>query len=136
MLRNIMLVFIMGAGLASAAAAQDVMAVAPNHYRILLENDRVRVLENTLNPGEKDSTHTHPAGWYYVTQPGKMRVIFADGKTELWQPALGEQGWIEGEGPHTSENVGEGPMRFILVEVKEPVRQASRILRPRGRGGH
>jgi hypothetical protein len=61
------------------ADAQDVMKVAANHYKVLVENAHVRVVENTLNPGDKDSTHTHPAGWYYVTKPGTMKIDFADG---------------------------------------------------------
>ena len=106
----------------SPLLAQDVMKAAPEHYKVLVDNADVRVIENTLAPGEKDAQHTHPAGWYYVTTPGSMKVVFADGKTELWQPKAGESGWMEGEGPHTSENVGTTRMGFILVEVKSVAR--------------
>ena len=44
------------------ALAQDAVKVAPEHYKILLENEHVRVIENTLAPGEKDAMHTHPSG--------------------------------------------------------------------------
>lgn len=87
------------------ADAQDVMKVAANHYKVLVENAHVRVVENTLNPGDEDSTHTHPAGWYYVTKPGTMKIDFADGKTETWVAKAREAGWMGAEGPHTSENV-------------------------------
>jgi oxalate decarboxylase/phosphoglucose isomerase-like protein (cupin superfamily) len=106
------------AALAWPAAAQDVMAVAPSHYKVRVDNAHVRVVENTLGPGEKDPLHTHAAGWYYVTKPGKMKVVHADGKSEIWDAKEGEAGWMEAEGPHTSENVGTAPMGFILVEVK------------------
>jgi hypothetical protein len=102
----------------ATASAQDVLAVAPNHYKALVDNDRVRVVENTLRPGEKDPSHTHPAGWYYVTRGGTMKVVFADGKTEMWTPKTGESGWSGGEGAHTSENVGKEPMTYVLVEIK------------------
>jgi len=104
--------------LAPAAFAQDVMTAAPKHYTVRVDNAHVRVVENALKPGEKDATHTHAAGWYYVTQPGKMRVVHADGKEEVWDAKAGEAGWMEAEGPHTSENVGTTAMGFILVEVK------------------
>jgi len=55
--------------------AQDAIKVAPDHSKIRVENDHVRVIENTLGPGEKDPMHTHPAGWYYVTKPGTMKVV-------------------------------------------------------------
>jgi quercetin dioxygenase-like cupin family protein len=101
-----------------AARAQDVMKAAPEHYKVRVDNAHVRVVENTLGPGEKDAMHTHPAGWYYVTKPGTMKVVFADGKVETWEAKAGEAGWMEAEGPHTSENVGSTTMGFILVEVK------------------
>ncbi len=98
--------------------AQDVAVVAPQHYKILVDNAYIRVVENTLKPGEKDPTHTHPAGWYYVTKPGKMKVVHADGKSDIWEAKAGEAGWMDAEGPHTSENIGDAAMGFILVEVK------------------
>lgn len=103
---------------ARSATAQDVMKVAPNHYKILKENASVRVVENTLATGEKGAMHSHPAGWYYVTKPGKMKIVFADGKTETWDAKLGESGRLDGEGPHTSENTGETTLAYVLVEVK------------------
>jgi len=105
------------------AFAQDVMKVAKDHYKVLVENEYVRVVENTLLPGQKDPMHTHPAGWYVVTTPGTMKVVFASGKSELWEPKAGESGWSPGEGAHTSENVGTAPMTYVLVEVKQPAKE-------------
>jgi quercetin dioxygenase-like cupin family protein len=123
-------------GLVGRAEAQDVMAVAANHYKVLVDNRQVRVVENTLAPGEKDPWHTHPAGWYYVTQPGKMKVIFADGREMLWEPALGEAGWSAPEAAHTSENVGSAPMTYVLVELKQVKTASAPARRLQGRGGH
>ena len=107
--------FILGA---ASARAQDVAVVAKDHYKVLVDNAYVRVVENTLKPGEKDPMHTHPAGWFYVTQPGMMKVVHGDGRVEMWEAKTGKQGWSEAEGPHTSENVGKTTMGFVLVEVK------------------
>ena len=116
-------------GLAGVATAQDVMTVAKDHYRVLVDNPQVRVVENTLLPGQKDPLHTHPAGWYYITKPGTMKVVFADGRTELWTPKAGESGWSPAEGAHTSENVGNAPMSYVLVEIKSAEQQAARSAR-------
>lgn len=102
----------------SAALAQDAVKVAPAHYKVLVENAHVRVIENTLKPGEKDDLHTHPSGWYYVTKPGLMKIVHEDGKSENWEAKVGEQGWLKAEAPHTSENIGTTTMGFVLVEVK------------------
>ena len=104
--------------LATPGSAQDVMSVAPSHYKVRVDNAHVRVVENTLAPGEKDPMHTHAAGWYYVTKPGKMKIVHADGKSEVWDAKEGEAGWMEAEAPHSSENVGNTTMGFVLVEVK------------------
>src|ERR1700692_4580669 len=37
----------------------DALAAAPDHHRLLLENDRVRVLEVRIAPGELVPVHTH-----------------------------------------------------------------------------
>lgn len=102
----------------TVAVAQDAVKVAPDHYKVLVDNPQVRVIQNVLKPGEKDGTHTHPAGWFYVTQGGTMKVLTAQGKVEMWTPKTGDSGWMEAEGAHSSENVGTAPMSFILVEVK------------------
>jgi oxalate decarboxylase/phosphoglucose isomerase-like protein (cupin superfamily) len=110
-----LLAFVLGA---TSARAQDAAVVAKNHYRVLVDNAFVRVVENTLKPGEKDPMHTHPAGWFYVTQPGTMKVVHENGRVEMWEAKAGKQGWSDAEGPHTSENVGKTTMGFVLVEVK------------------
>ena len=97
------------------STAQDVMKVAAEHYKVRVENEHVRVVENILAPGEKDAMHTHPAGWFYVTAPGTMKVTYADGKSVMWEAKKGEAGWMEAEKPHTSENVGTTTMGYILV---------------------
>lgn len=102
----------------ASAHAQDVVAVSPTTNKILVENDHVRVLESTFKPGAKEGQHTHPAGWYYVTRAGKLKVSYADGKVEMWEPKIGESAWMDGEAPHTAENVGKTTLQYILVEVK------------------
>ena len=40
---------------------EDAVKVAPHVYKVALENDRVRVLETRMKPGDKTSMHSHPA---------------------------------------------------------------------------
>ncbi|MDE3200224.1 MAG: cupin domain-containing protein [Acidobacteriota bacterium] len=85
---------------------------------MLKENDHVRVVVDTLAPGESEAMHSHPAGWYYVTKPGIMRVTYADGKSIIWHAKEGEQSWMDAEAPHRSENIGKTTLQYVLVEVK------------------
>ena len=38
----------------------DAVAAAPNNHRVVVENEKVRVFEVTINPGEKEPFHEHP----------------------------------------------------------------------------
>ena len=85
---------------------------------MLVENQYVRVLQATFKPGAKEPMHTHPAGWYYVTKAGTLKVTYASGKVETWTPKVGEQAWRDGEEPHSAENTGKATVQYLMVEVK------------------
>jgi quercetin dioxygenase-like cupin family protein len=101
-----------------AERAQDIVKVAPEHSKVLMENDDVRVVQTTLAPGQKDPLHTHPTGWYYVVKPGKMKIKFPDGKEAMWESETGEGAWLKTKSPHEDENVGNTTIIWVLVEVK------------------
>lgn len=115
------------ASFSTAGKAQDIVKIAPEHNRILLENEHVRVIENTLAPGEKDAMHTHPAGWYYVKQPGTMKIVHADGRVDTWHAKAGEGGWLQTRDPHTAENTGKTTLVYVLVEVKSAATRLGKI---------
>ncbi len=66
----------------TAVRAQDPVKTSPQYYKVLLENDQVRVLEYRLKPGEKEPMHSHPAGVVYVLSGTKLKVSYPDGRTE------------------------------------------------------
>ncbi len=106
------------AGAVPALLAQDPVKVSPSTNKVLVDNPYVRVVETTFAPGAKEPLHTHPAAWYYVSKPGTLKVTSKDGKSELWKPKAGESAWMNGEAPHTAENVGKTTLQYIMVEVK------------------
>lgn len=97
----------------------DLIAAAPAQARILLENDRVRVVEYHLAPGEKDDWHTHPAKISYVVSGGDLRIFLADGTSFDVTEKDDDTAWSEPVGRHYVENIGKTPIKIILVEVKE-----------------
>lgn len=100
------------------AIAQDVVKVAPGSYKVLLENDRVRVLEYRLEPGVKEPMHSHPDYIVYALSPGKAMITLPDGKTIERQINVGEPVFLEAE-THTVENVGTTAAHGLLIELKE-----------------
>jgi quercetin dioxygenase-like cupin family protein len=71
------------------------MTVSPKYYKVLLENDRVGVLEYVLKPGEKEPTHSHPAGIVYVLSGARLKFTYPDGGSEVKEAATGETIWRE-----------------------------------------
>jgi quercetin dioxygenase-like cupin family protein len=41
------------------AHSHDAIASAPDHHKVLLENESVRVLETRIAPGERTPVHAH-----------------------------------------------------------------------------
>src|SRR5437762_14374420 len=91
--------------LCTTVHAQDPVKTSPQLYKVLLENDQVRVLEYRLKAGEKEPMHSHPAGVVYVLGGGKIKFTYPDGRSEVKAAATGETIWRE---PVTDavENVG------------------------------
>ena len=111
------LVFVYAAG---TALAQDPIKVAPNNFKVLLENDRVRVLEFRSKPGEKIGMHSHPAYITYgISGSGKTKFTAADGTTRERETTVGAATWRDPE-THASEYMGTGEVRVLLVELKGP----------------
>jgi hypothetical protein len=59
--------------------AQDAVKQSPQFYTVRLENDRVRVLEYRLKPGEKEPTLSHPPGVVFYLSDATLRITGADG---------------------------------------------------------
>lgn len=103
----------------------DAMIAAPGHHDILLENDRVRVLDTRLGPGEHTPVHTHewPAALYvmgwsdFIRRDASGRIV-ADSRTMASRPGPGEALWLPPLTPHQVENVGDHELHIIAVELK------------------
>ncbi len=101
--------------------SQDVAKVAPNNCKVLLENDRVRVVEIWIKPGEKLAMHSHPASLTYVLTAGKLKTTVPDGKTVETEAQAGQTLWNDGGG-HEQVNVGTTEVRALVVEMKTPAK--------------
>ena len=99
------------------ALAQDPVKVAPTNHKVLLENDRVRVLEFRSKPGEKIGMHSHPDLFVYNFAAGKTKFTYPDGRTEERESQAGAVTWRDAE-THASEYTGTGEAHALLVELK------------------
>ena len=103
--------------LAGAASAQDVVQVAGDSHKVILDNAQVRVLAVKLAPGQKAPMHSHPANVSYILSDGKLRVTMPDGKTVDKEPKAGTASWSE-ETTHAVENIGTADFTQVQIELK------------------
>src|SRR5437667_11959169 len=61
------------------AASGDAAQVAPDVYKVVFENDRVRVLDVHMRPGAKSARHAHPDYVVYMMGAAKVKFTAADG---------------------------------------------------------
>lgn len=103
--------------LAPVAVAQDPLVTDPDKYKLILENDCVRVLDYTDRPGESTQQHKHPPFVLYALSPFKRGLTLGDGKVLERQFGVGDVMWSPAQ-VHVGENIGDTPTHVILVEMK------------------
>lgn len=113
---------IAGAALATLAAqaawGQDPVKVAPQNFKVLLENQHVRVLDFHSTAGQKIAMHSHPAYVSYsVAGTGKTKFTSPDGKTAVQPSSPAGAAWHEAV-THASEYLGPGATHVLIVELK------------------
>ena len=106
---------------AGAAVAQDPVPLYPDNYKVLLENERVHVLDFHLKKGAKENSHAHPAAVTYVLTPFKIRFTFPDGSTRIREARAGEVFYGDAL-IHASENIGDTDAHGLLIEMKSAAR--------------
>lgn len=111
---------VIGVG-AAAEPETDPVKLSPQLYDVRFENDRVRVLEYRLKPGQKEPMHSHPPGVVYTLADAVLRTTTPDGKTSERARTAGELDWRDFT-THTLENIGNAEAHALAVELK-PCRQ-------------
>jgi hypothetical protein len=96
----------------------DPVSTNPDAYRVLFENERVRVLEYTDTPGHRTTPHRHPDS-VMVTLSSFRRRLAADGREVEVDVPAGVARWLSAQ-EHSGENIGTTDTRTVFVELKEP----------------
>ena len=98
----------------TVAMADDAVQAAPNNYKVVLENDKVRVLEFNGKKGDKIAPHTHVNYVSYFMTDGKAKFT-KDGATKEETMTKGTTLWHEPE-THSVELLSDA--RVLLIELK------------------
>lgn len=118
--RRQVLALLAALGVTRDALAQDAPTVAPRSYRVVVENDRVRVLEFKSRPGMGvcgQGMHSHPDHVTVSLTGAKLRVTIPNSKptfedvppgTVFFEPAI----------IHSAEIIGGSGTRTYIIELK------------------
>ena len=98
--------------------AADPLEVAPDMYKLVYENDRVRVMQVSFEPGQSIAEHSHPDHFVYVLEGGTLKITKADGTSADAELKVGDVIWIDAE-THSAVNTGTTPVKLLVTELKE-----------------
>ena len=101
-----------------AALAQDPIRTDGDKYKVLLENDKVRVLDYRDRPGEKTQRHWHPDYVLYALTSFKRQLTLGDGKIIKREIKAGDVFWSPAQ-VHIGENIGVSDTHVLIIELKE-----------------
>jgi hypothetical protein len=94
----------------------DPVATNPQHYSVIFENDRVRVLDYIDAAGDKTTPHEHPDSVMYTLSDFRRRLHAGGGHRDV-ELAAGAAVWLPAQ-RHSGENIGTSPTHVIFVELK------------------
>jgi len=115
-------------------AELDALIAAPEHHKLLFENEWVRALDTSIPTGHMTHVHVHqfPSAPYFLSWSDFIRYdaegnVIVDSRTLAKIPAVGAALWSGPPTPHALKNIGTNDLHVISVEVKMKIlKQADR----------
>ena len=102
--------------------SDDPVETNPDLYRLVMENQRVRVLEYHDRPGDRTKPHRHPDSVMVTLSAFRRRLVGGNTTREVAMEA-GTTSWLPAQ-EHAGENIGDTDTHVIFVELKEPAAAA------------
>jgi hypothetical protein len=96
----------------------DPTVTNPDHYQVVFENARVRVLEYADVPGDETTPHEHPDSVLVTLSSFDRRMYSGDGEPHDVHLTAGKVGWLSAQ-QHHAQNIGSTETHVIFVELKE-----------------
>ena len=97
--------------------SRDPVVTDGDKYKVVMENERVRVLEYRDSPGQRTSPHYHPDYVLCAVSSFKRRLTLSGGREAVVEVKAGQVAWGKAQS-HIGENIGDTDTHVIIVELK------------------
>lgn len=95
----------------------DAVSIAPDIYKVVLDNERVRILEVRMKAGQVSAMHSHPDTVVIGVVGAKYRFTHPEGELLELDLAENEPMYMEAV-EHSVENIGDNEGRGFIIELK------------------
>ncbi len=95
----------------------DPVDTNPDLYRVVLENERVRILEYRDTPGDCTAVHAHPDS--VMVPLGSFRRRLHQGGRAVEVDISPGVRWLDAQ-EHRGTNIGDTASHALFIELKEP----------------
>ena len=119
--RREILAMLAALGVTRETVAQDAVTADPRSFRVVVDNERVRVLEFRSGPGLGvcgQGMHYHPDRVTVALTEAKVRVTDTSGQSVVRDIPAGHVFFSRAE-THAVENVGGAGTRVYMIELKD-----------------
>ena len=100
-----------------ALSAQDLATTAGKNAKVVLDNDKVRVIELQMAPGQSTGMHSHGDNLVVFLSGGSAEQM-EDGTKKSMARKPGEVLW-SGPVVHDTKNTGKSQVRTLVIEFKD-----------------
>src|SRR5471030_672183 len=94
----------------------DPVTTNPDHYRVLWEKERERVLDYLDEPGEATTPHDHPDTVMVTLTDFRRRLVSGDNEVDV-ELQSDRAVWLPAQ-RHAGINIGDTATHTILIELK------------------
>ena len=103
----------------------DPTVTDPDKYKVVFENEQVRVLEYRDQPGQKTSPHQHPNSVMHTLSSFRRRLTNEAGESVDVALPSGMTRWLDAQ-THSGENIGDTETHVLFVELKHGASSSGR----------
>lgn len=103
----------------------------PDHYKVVFENERVRVLEYTDQPGDKTTPHEHPDSVMVTLSTFRRRMYSMNNEPHDLTLTAHKVGWLAAQ-QHSGHNIGDTDSHALFIELKDGAHTPGAALGPVG----